>query len=164
MAYYDVQIEPVLQEIKGEVLTPYTNSSRCSARHSHSFRSGMALPFLTLVFDAQMRSLINVWHHKTNLTLTWELEEENECQQGARSRTRLFYTAGVYYHRMNGRWMQEVYHNRLAELLPTKKGEDYSTTVSWIRDKVSFAFLTSALLCLRGSRCKRRASSAEHYR
>ena len=44
------------------------------------------------------------------------------------------------------------YHNRLAELVAEKKGEDYATTVSWIRSKVSFAILRSALLCLRGSR------------
>ena len=42
------------------------------------------------------------------------------------------------------------YHSRLAELLSTKKEEDYSTTMSWIRAKVSFALLRSALLCLRG--------------
>ena len=30
-------------------------------------------------------------------------------------------------------------------------------TMSWIRAKVSFALLRSALLCLRGSRCTRRA-------
>ena len=33
------------------------------------------------------------------------------------------------------------YHARLAELLASKKGETYSTTVSWIRAKVSFALL-----------------------
>ena len=48
------------------------------------------------------------------------------------------------------------YHSRLAELLSTK-GEDYSTTMSWIRAKVSFALLRSALLCLRGSRYTRTA-------
>ena len=36
------------------------------------------------------------------------------------------------------------YHNRLAELVAAKEGEDYAT-------KVSFAILRSALLCLRGS-------------
>ena len=36
-----------------------------------------------------------------------------------------------------------------------KKGEEYSTTMSWIRFKVSFALLSSALLCLRGSRSPR---------
>ena len=48
------------------------------------------------------------------------------------------------------------YHNRLAELLAIKKGEDYASTVSWLRAKVSFAVLRSALLCLRGSRRRRR--------
>ena len=48
------------------------------------------------------------------------------------------------------------YHNRLTELVAAKKGEDYVTTVSWIRSKVSFAMLRSALLCLRGSRTAKR--------
>ena len=48
------------------------------------------------------------------------------------------------------------YHNRLAELVTAKKGEDYATTVSWIRSKVSFAILMSTLLCLRGSRTAKR--------
>ena len=48
------------------------------------------------------------------------------------------------------------YHSRLVELSSTKKGEDYSTTMSWINAKVSFTLLRSALLCLRGSRCMRR--------
>ena len=44
------------------------------------------------------------------------------------------------------------YHSRLAELAATKKGESDATTMSWIRARVSFALLRSALLCLRGSR------------
>ena len=51
------------------------------------------------------------------------------------------------------------YHNRLAELLADKKGEEYATTISWIRTKVSFAIFRSALLCLRGLRAKRRISA-----
>ena len=48
------------------------------------------------------------------------------------------------------------YHSRLAELLVTTKGESYATTMSWIRARVSFALLRTALICLRGSRAKRR--------
>ena len=48
------------------------------------------------------------------------------------------------------------YHSRLAELDAAKKGEGYATTMSWIRARVSFALLRSALLCLRGSGAKRR--------
>ena len=46
------------------------------------------------------------------------------------------------------------FHSRLAELIAIKKGEEYSTTMSWILSKVSFALLRSALLCLRGSRAR----------
>ena len=31
------------------------------------------------------------------------------------------------------------YHSKLAELIANKKGESYSSAVSWIRAKVSFA-------------------------
>ena len=48
------------------------------------------------------------------------------------------------------------YHSRLAELLSAKKQDSYATTISWVRAKVSFAILRSALLCLRGSRAPRR--------
>ena len=41
-------------------------------------------------------------------------------------------------------------HSRLAELLSAKKQESYTTTISWVRAKVSFAILRSALLCLKG--------------
>ena len=48
------------------------------------------------------------------------------------------------------------YHNRIAELVANKNGESYSRAISWIRAKVSFAIVRSAILCLRGSRSRRR--------
>ena len=48
------------------------------------------------------------------------------------------------------------YHSGLAELIPNKKGESYSSAISWIRAKVSFAIVSSAMLCLRGSRSRGR--------
>ena len=43
------------------------------------------------------------------------------------------------------------YHSRLAELIANKKGESYSSAISWIRTKVSFAIVRYVILCLRGS-------------
>ena len=40
------------------------------------------------------------------------------------------------------------YHSRLAELLATKTGESYATTMSWIRAMVSFALRTIFYLLL----------------
>ena len=49
-----------------------------------------------------------------------------------------------------------------ATLLPLaiKKGED-STTIAWVRTKVSFAVLRAALLCLRGSRTLKRRNNLD---
>ena len=58
-----------------------------------------------------------------------------------------------------GGMADDIIISRLAELLALKKGDDYATTISWIRAKVSFAILRSALLCLRGTRSKRRAAN-----
>ena len=55
------------------------------------------------------------------------------------------------------------YHDRLAELVAARKGENYATTVSWIRFKVSFAILRSALLCLEGSRTVKRAIRSNFF-
>ena len=45
-----------------------------------------------------------------------------------------------------------MYHNRLAQLIAIKKGEQYAKTISCIRTRTSFALLRSALVCLRDSR------------
>ena len=54
------------------------------------------------------------------------------------------------------------FHSRLAELLAAKKGESYSTTISWIRARTSFALLRPALVCLRGSRSRNFKSVIEN--
>ena len=50
------------------------------------------------------------------------------------------------------------YHGKLAELVATKKGQSYVKTISWLRARVSFALLRSALLCLRGWQAFRRVN------
>ena len=52
----------------------------------------------------------------------------------------------------------QVYHKRPAELPSAKKGEDYSTTMSWIRTRISFAILRTSFQCLRGSHSMRRVN------
>ena len=53
------------------------------------------------------------------------------------------------------------HHFRLAELISSKKQEDYATTIAWIRTKVSFATLRTALVCLRGTWSRRRKTNVQ---
>ena len=48
------------------------------------------------------------------------------------------------------------YHVRLVELILNKKGESDSSAISWIRAEVFFVIVCSAILCLKGSRSRRR--------
>ena len=50
------------------------------------------------------------------------------------------------------------YHSHLAVLLAVKKQESYASTITWMRARVSFAILRPALVCLRGSRTRRRTT------
>jgi len=44
-------------------------------------------------------------------------------------------------------------------LISVEKGEEYAKTLTWIRGKVSFSILRSALLCFGGSRSNRRRTN-----
>ena len=48
------------------------------------------------------------------------------------------------------------FFDRLSELLAIKRNETKSSVSAWLRCRVSFSLLRSAILCLRGSRCLRR--------
>ena len=49
-------------------------------------------------------------------------------------------------------WEATVFYKRLADLLVTHWGQPYSSTIHWLRCRLSFALLRSAILCIRGSR------------
>ena len=44
-----------------------------------------------------------------------------------------------------------VFYKRLGYLLSTKKNIDYSSVMSWLRCRLSFSLLRSAINCLRGA-------------
>jgi len=47
-----------------------------------------------------------------------------------------------------------VFFKRLASLLSTKRNSHYGSVMSWIRCKISFSLIHSAILCLRGTRTR----------
>ena len=84
------------------------------------------------------------------------------CKKSYGNRARNTYSASI----SNSAGMADEcrrYHSKLAELLTIKKEQGYSMTIAWVRIKVSFAILRSALLCLRGSRTIRRRNNLNIY-
>ena len=50
----------------------------------------------------------------------------------------------------------EKYHKHLADKIATKSEDDYGKVINYIRCKIAFIVLRSALLCIRGSRTMRK--------
>ena len=153
----DVQIQPILQDITGEVLNPGANKS-ADARldiHAREFWEKCSSAFFNVTachpnadtfIHHSPKQLYKM--HKQGKRLqyaTIDLEIEKETF------TPLVFTT-------TGGMREEClrYHKRLAELLAMKKIEDYAKTMNWIRVKLSFSLIHSVLDCLRGFRSIRR--------
>ena len=146
MVCNDVEVEPVLQEVTGETLNHGANKAP-DARldiYARGFWERQRSAF----FDVRMchpnadsyRDLTpkQIYKKHENEKKRQYAERVMEIEQG--TFTPLVFTAT----------------GGMADESANKKGESYSSAISWIRAKVSFAIVRSAILCLRGSRSRRR--------
>ena len=160
MVCTDVETEPVLQEITGEELNRGANKAPDAQLdvHARGFWDRQQSAF----FDVRVCHPNADSYRELSPKQIFQLHENEKKRQYSRrvleveqgTFTPLVFTS-------TGGMADECkrFHSRLAELLALKKGDDYATTISWIRAKVSFAILRSALLCLRGTRSKRKAAN-----
>ena len=152
----DVETEPVLQEITGETLNNGANLA-CDI-HARGFWERQKSTF----FDIRVchpnadsyKDLTPEQVYRLHENEKKRMYERRVLEVEQASFTPLVFTT-------TGGMGREClrYHSRLAELISIKKGEDYAKTMTWIRGKVSFSILRSALLCLRGSRSNRRRTN-----
>ena len=152
----DVEIEPVLQESTGENLNRGANRAP-DARLVISVL-GFWERQRTAFFDVRVsHPSADCYRDLSPKEVYRQHENEKKHQYASRVIEAEQGTFTPLVFTTTGGMVEECkrYHNRLAELLAIKKGEDYAST-SWLRAKVSFAILRSALLCLRGSRGRRR--------
>ena len=156
----DVEVEPILQDITNEDLSKAANKAP-NARldiHARGFWEKQRSAF----FDVRVCYPNAESYKDLELSKIYEMHEEekkrkyaervNEIEHG--TFTPLIFTS-------TGGMSQEckTYHSRLAHLISVKKGEEYHTTIAWIRAKICFSLLRSSLICIRGSRTTRRITN-----
>ena len=152
-----VDVEPVLREVTGEVLPRGANKTP-DARLDIRAR-GFCARELTAFFDLRVCHPNADSYNNLTPEQIYKLHE-NDKKRLYSSRVleveRGTFTPLVFT--TTGGMSNECqrYHSRLAELLAVKKQESYASTIAWIRTRVSFAILRSALVCLRGSPSRRR--------
>ena len=153
----DVEVEPVLQELSGEELNKGANTAP-DARldiHARGF------------WERQRSAFFDVRVCHPNADTYRDLKPEKVYQLHEREKKKKYASrvleiekgtfTPLVFTTTGGMGNEcQLYHSRLAELISSKKKEEYNTTISWIRAKVSFALLRASLICLRGSRTLRR--------
>ena len=159
----DVEVEPVLQEITGETLNRGANRAP-DARldiHARGFWERQRSAF----FD------VRVCHPNADSYLEQNPEQiyrQHESEKKRQYADRVMeveqgtFTPLIFSSTGGMGTECKIYHKRLVELLSTKKGESYANTMQWVRARVSFALIRSALLCLRGSRSIRRTQDTNN--
>ena len=153
----DVEVEPVLQEVTGETLNHGANKASDASLdiHSRGFWERQRSAFLDVrVYHPNADSYRDlnpkqIYKKHENDKKRQYAERVMEIEQGTFTPLIFTTTGGMADESVK-------YHSRLAELIANKKGESYSSAISWIRAKVSFAIVRSAILYLRGSRSRRR--------
>ena len=153
----DVQIEPVLQEVSGEALNPGSNQVPDARMDVHA--RGFWEKQRSAFFDVRVCHPNAASYRDLTPKQIYRMHENEKKRMYTRRVTDIgqgTFTPLIFT--TTGGMGEECrrYHSRLAELLANKKGEAYSKTMTWIRAKISFSILRSALLCLRGSRVLRR--------
>ena len=154
----DVSIEPKLQSLSGEKFSYKTASTDPEARLDISARGfwtrGQRAFFDVRIFDPMAPS-----HRHQSLQAAHE-KNENEKKRiyGDRIRrvehgslTPLVFTTFGGMSRQT-----KIFFSRVAELMADKKKEPKGFFSAWLRTRLSFALVRSALLCLRGTRSSKR--------
>ena len=149
----DVEVEPVLQEVTWEVLPRGANKAP-DARLDIRARGFWARE-QSAFFDVRVchpnadsyRNLTPKQIYKLHENDKKRLYSSRVLEVELGTFTPLVFTT-------TGGMSNECqrYHSRLPELLAVKKQESYASTIAWIRTRVSFGILRSALVCLRVSR------------
>ena len=152
----DVCIEPPLNMLTGESLSNRTANISDEARLDISARDvwtkGQRAFFDIRVFDPKARR-----YNGQTISQAYRVNE-NEKKRAYNERV-LQVEHGSFtplvFCAMGGMAPEcSIFYKRLSHLIAEKRNEKLSLVSTWVRTKISFALLRSALLCIRGTRSR----------
>ena len=150
----DVAVEPILQPLTGEKFRYRTANRSAEARLDVSARGFWTRGQRTFcdvrVFDPSAPRLLS--KPLSSTYVDHEQEKRRAYNQRVLQIEHGSFTPLVFS--IFGGMSPECnrFYSRLSLLLSEKRNENQSLTTSWVRCRISFSLLRSALLCMRGSR------------
>jgi hypothetical protein len=149
----DVELEPALEPMTGERFFGSTNDSlnaRLDVAARGLYNSYQKAFVDVRVFNPMAKRYENMT--TTQAMRTNEQEKKNKYMQRVLETENGTFIPVVFS--ANGGMAREctAFYNRISLLISEKRNTAYSTTVSWVRTRLSFALIRSLGYCLRGSR------------
>ena len=136
--YHEVSVEPNLQPITGETF---------NGASSITFESCLELSSqFNNVFNPQAPS-----NRGTNIASTYRKHErikKNAYEQRVLQVEHASFTPLVFSATGNE---ANAFYKRLASVLASKRDDSYSSTLAWLRCRLSFSLLRSSIRCIRGA-------------
>ena len=148
----DVCIEPDLQPIDGEVLTGSSSNTQDGARLDIAANGFWGGRFERTFFDVRVFNPHAPSNRHPNCYRKHEMEKKRQYEQRVREIEHASFTPLVLS--ATGGMANEatVFYKRLASCLAAKWDQSYSQTMSWLRCRLTFSLLRSAIQCIRGAR------------
>lgn len=159
----NTETEPQLQPLTGETLHLRTanteDESRLDIRSRGFWCSGQDAFFDVRVFNPLAASYRNT--SLNSLYRRHEQEKRRVYDQRVREVERGSFAPLVFSASGGMGPCTTIAYKRLASLLASKRGHLYSTTMRWLRCRLSFSLLRSAINTIRGTRSTRTLTHAQ---
>ena len=152
---HSVGIEPSLQPVTGEQFDYRTANREDGARLDIVAQSFWGRDRQSAFFDVRVFNPYAPCYRSSSLAQCYrknELEKKRAYEQRIREIEHGSFSPLVFSAAGGMGTIATVVYKRLASLLAEKQGRSYSSTLHWLRCRLNFSLLRSAITCIRGSR------------
>ena len=157
----NVGTEPQLQPVTGEQLTHRTANREDGARLDVVAESFWGNDKQSALFDVRVFNPFAPSYRNTSLAQCYrknELEKKRAYDQRIREIEHGSFSPLVFSTSRGMGSTAAVVYKRIVTLIASKYGKPYGRTIHWLRCRLNFSLLRSAIRCLRGS-----CSSSIHH-
>ena len=152
---HSVGIEPSLQPVTGEQFEHRTAIRDDGARLDIVAQSFWGRDRQSAFFDVRVFNPHAPCYRNSSLAQCYrknELEKKRAYEERVREVEHGSFSPLVFSAAGGMGSIASIVYKRLASLLAEKRGNSYSSTLHWLRCRLNFSLLRSAIMCIRGSR------------
>ena len=153
----DTTIEPQLQPLSGEVFLRQTTTTDQEARLDIKANGFWGEGSEEAFFDVRVFNPFASSYRSLPIPTVYvrhEKEKRDRYEERVREVERAAFTPLVFAATGGAGKLTTAFLKRLAVIMAEKNDEAYCTTMAWLRARLAFSLLRSAIVCLRSSRRK----------